>query len=166
MEIDPLTTSPSRLNAASRGGRHRRNASNWSQRTGATRDPRARRRSPTRLRTKEPDKTPKMTRQAPTTTVKPLLPLGESRLAGEDGKLGKAKKKEADGDKWDITPDGGSASREGRQFIVANVGNNGKIYLRWVMSCAIRKPCDGFMGNRSWRGSRPGFLCYRADLCS
>lgn len=30
----------------------------------------------------------------------------------------------------DIAPDGGSAGREGRQFTVANVGNNGKIYLR------------------------------------
>lgn len=32
----------------------------------------------------------------------------------------------------DITPDGGSAGREGRQFTVANVGNNGRIYLRYV----------------------------------
>lgn len=32
--------------------------------------------------------------------------------------------------KTDITPDGGSAGREGRQFTVANVGNNGRIYLR------------------------------------
>jgi hypothetical protein len=32
--------------------------------------------------------------------------------------------------KVDITPDGGSAGREGRQFAVANVGNNGRIYLR------------------------------------
>jgi hypothetical protein len=30
----------------------------------------------------------------------------------------------------DIIPDGGSAGREGRQFTVANVGNNGRIYLR------------------------------------
>lgn len=29
-----------------------------------------------------------------------------------------------------ITPDGGSAGREGRQFTVAKVGNNGRIYLR------------------------------------
>ncbi|KAH7159699.1 hypothetical protein B0J13DRAFT_580917 [Dactylonectria estremocensis] len=32
--------------------------------------------------------------------------------------------------KYDITPDGGSAGREGRQFAVSNVGNNGRIYLR------------------------------------
>jgi hypothetical protein len=34
--------------------------------------------------------------------------------------------------KIDITPDGGSAGREGRHFTVANVGNNGRIYLRYV----------------------------------
>ena len=39
-------------------------------------------------------------------------------------------KREAEGVKYDITPDGGSAGREGRQFTVANVGNNGRIYLR------------------------------------
>jgi len=32
--------------------------------------------------------------------------------------------------KFSITPDGGSAGREGRQFTVAKVGNNGKIFLR------------------------------------
>jgi hypothetical protein len=42
----------------------------------------------------------------------------------------RAKKGSQDDDKWDITPDGGSAGREGRQFAVANVGNNGRIYLR------------------------------------
>jgi hypothetical protein len=31
---------------------------------------------------------------------------------------------------YDIAPDGTSAGREGRQFTVANVGNNGRIYLR------------------------------------
>lgn len=32
-----------------------------------------------------------------------------------------------------ITPDGGSGGREGRQFTVGNVGNNGIIYLRYVI---------------------------------
>ena len=32
-----------------------------------------------------------------------------------------------------ITPDGGSGGREGRQFTVGNVGNNGIIYLRYVL---------------------------------
>lgn len=40
-------------------------------------------------------------------------------------------KREAEDGKHDITPDGGSAAREGRQFTVANVGNNGRIYLRY-----------------------------------
>ena len=39
-------------------------------------------------------------------------------------------KREAEDVKYDIAPDGGSAGREGRQFTVANVGNNGRIYLR------------------------------------
>lgn len=52
--------------------------------------------------------------------AKPLLPAAER----------KTQEKEVNDVKWDITPDGGSAGREGRQFTVANVGNNGKIYLR------------------------------------
>lgn len=36
----------------------------------------------------------------------------------------------SDTGKFSITPDGGSAGREGRQFTVAKVGNNGKIFLR------------------------------------
>ena len=32
--------------------------------------------------------------------------------------------------KFSIAPDGGSAGREGRQFTVAKVGNNGKIFMR------------------------------------
>lgn len=31
----------------------------------------------------------------------------------------------------DLAPDGTSGGREGRQFTVANVGNNGRIYLRY-----------------------------------
>ncbi|KAL2196023.1 hypothetical protein P885DRAFT_61780 [Corynascus similis CBS 632.67] len=62
--------------------------------------------------------------------TKPLLPLTEP--ASHDENLGgrRARKGSQDEDKWDITPDGGSAGREGRQFAVANVGNNGRIYLR------------------------------------
>ena len=33
----------------------------------------------------------------------------------------------------DIAPDGNSVGREGRQFTVGNVGNNGVIYLRYVL---------------------------------
>lgn len=63
---------------------------------------------------------------------KPLLPVTE-RTSHEEvlaaGRRGK-KSSQDDGEKWDITPDGGSAGREGRQFAVANVGNNGRIFLR------------------------------------
>lgn len=39
-------------------------------------------------------------------------------------------KREAEDAKNEIIPDGSSAGREGRQFTVAKVGNNGRIYLR------------------------------------
>ncbi|KAI1480450.1 ras GEF [Daldinia eschscholtzii] len=58
---------------------------------------------------------------------KPLVPAGERRSGGHDGNK---VKRDTDGDKWNITPDGGSAGREGRHFTVANVGNGGKIFLR------------------------------------
>ncbi|KAK3997201.1 hypothetical protein QBC44DRAFT_109297 [Cladorrhinum sp. PSN332] len=62
---------------------------------------------------------------------KPLLPVTERKSQEEILAVRRAKKgSQDDADKWDITPDGGSAGREGRQFAVANVGNNGRIYLR------------------------------------
>ncbi|KAK4183096.1 guanine nucleotide exchange factor LTE1 [Podospora australis] len=64
--------------------------------------------------------------------LKPLLPLTE-RKSQEDNLANRRAKTQGYDDekeKWDITPDGGSAGREGRQFAVANVGNNGRIYLR------------------------------------
>ena len=48
----------------------------------------------------------------------------------KENSLNRRAKREAEDVKNDITPDGGSAGREGRQFTVANVGNNGRIYLR------------------------------------
>jgi hypothetical protein len=60
---------------------------------------------------------------------KPLVPVSERWSGGDDAKNPKGKK-DIDATKWDIAPDGGSAGREGRQFTVANVGNNGKIFLR------------------------------------
>ncbi|KAL2184904.1 hypothetical protein L209DRAFT_744182 [Thermothelomyces heterothallicus CBS 203.75] len=62
--------------------------------------------------------------------AKPLLPLTERASHEEIIGARRARKGSQDEDKWDITPDGGSAGREGRQFAVANVGNNGRIYLR------------------------------------
>ncbi|EJT71906.1 guanine nucleotide exchange factor LTE1 [Gaeumannomyces tritici R3-111a-1] len=59
----------------------------------------------------------------------PLLPVTE-RKGHDDGKTEARFRKDAENDRADITPDGGSASRGGRKFTVANVGNNGRIYLR------------------------------------
>jgi hypothetical protein len=55
--------------------------------------------------------------------------MNEGRSQGERSTL--RTRKGSESDKWDVTPDGGSAGREGRQFAVANVGNNGRIYLRY-----------------------------------
>lgn len=45
----------------------------------------------------------------------------------------------ADAEKWDMTMNGGAPpGRDGRQFTVANVGNNGRIYLRYVNSIRTR----------------------------
>lgn len=83
--------------------------------------------------------TPGLTPSAPTprsrvaTQPKSLLPLTERKSQEENNpptwraKTGAGQEDET---KWDITPEGGSAGREGRQFAVANVGNNGRIYLR------------------------------------
>ncbi|KAL3428194.1 RasGEF domain-containing protein [Phlyctema vagabunda] len=48
----------------------------------------------------------------------------------KENSISRRARKEAEDGKWDLTPEGGSAGREGRQFTVANVGNNGRIYLR------------------------------------
>lgn len=50
------------------------------------------------------------------------------------------KKSEAEDGKFNITPDGGSAGREGRQFTVSKVGNNGRIYLRYVEVLGVTSP--------------------------
>lgn len=70
-------------------------------------------------------------RTSPTAVPTSLLPATE-RKSQEENKLDRLAKKDAPdgGDKWEIAPDGSSAGREGRQFTVANVGNNGRIYLR------------------------------------
>ncbi|KAI0017762.1 ras GEF [Xylariomycetidae sp. FL0641] len=64
---------------------------------------------------------------SPVTSAKPLLPAGERRFDVQNGVKGK---KTFTGEKGSITPDGSSAGREGRHFTVANVGNNGQIFLR------------------------------------
>ncbi|KAL7624204.1 Guanine nucleotide exchange factor lte1 [Parahypoxylon ruwenzoriense] len=66
----------------------------------------------------------------------PLVPVGERRSGGHDGIKTKG---EVDSEKWNITPDGGSAGREGRHFTVANVGNNGQIFLRPTIRPATQR---------------------------
>jgi hypothetical protein len=48
----------------------------------------------------------------------------------KENSVNRRAKRQVEDVKQDIAPDGGSAGREGRQFTVANVGNNGRIYLR------------------------------------
>ncbi|KAG7134757.1 hypothetical protein HYQ45_007354 [Verticillium longisporum] len=69
------------------------------------------------------------TRFASSATSKPLLPVTERKSQEEKNTSRRARGRGSD-DKVDIAPDGGSAGRDGRQFTVANVGNNGRIYLR------------------------------------
>ncbi|KAI5925546.1 hypothetical protein F4810DRAFT_55850 [Camillea tinctor] len=66
-------------------------------------------------------------RISPIVGSKPLVPRNERMIGSRDGlRLGR----NSDGDIPNITPDGGSAGREGRHFTVANVGKDGQIYLR------------------------------------
>ncbi|KAK8025530.1 RasGEF domain-containing protein [Apiospora arundinis] len=109
----------------------RRNLSTRAERnpkTGMLRDVRDRR-SPPRPMDRVVDKGAKtVARLSPVNKSKPILPAAERRPGGDEARP--MTKREADSAKWDIAPDGGSAGREGRQFTVANVGNNGKIFLR------------------------------------
>jgi hypothetical protein len=61
--------------------------------------------------------------------ARPLLPVSESKSQEEQLQFNRLRR-DTETERPDITPDGGSAGREGRQFAVANVGNNGRIYLR------------------------------------
>ncbi|KAF4584416.1 Ras guanine nucleotide exchange factor [Ophiocordyceps camponoti-floridani] len=56
-------------------------------------------------------------KQRPAPTVRPLVPVTERRSSEE--KIAKAA----------LVKDGSSTGRQGRQFAVSNVGNNGRIYL-------------------------------------
>jgi hypothetical protein len=48
----------------------------------------------------------------------------------KENSVNRRARREAEDVKNEIAPDGASAGREGRQFTVAKVGNNGRIYLR------------------------------------
>lgn len=71
-------------------------------------------------------------RTRPTGTSSPELMRKKQLQEGlrKENSINRRARREAEDMKIDITPDGGSAGREGRQFTVAKVGNNGKIYLR------------------------------------
>lgn len=74
-------------------------------------------------------------RDNPTTRSKTVLPVGERTSQGQGHGFTRARTT-SEAERGDITPDGGSAGREGRQFTVSNVGNNGRIYLRYVCKCS------------------------------
>jgi hypothetical protein len=69
---------------------------------------------------------------APSLTASPrsLVPAAERKSQEDTTPSRKPRKVSREDDKWEIAPDGTSAGREGRQFTVSNVGNNGRIYLR------------------------------------
>ncbi|ROV96917.1 hypothetical protein VSDG_04152 [Cytospora chrysosperma] len=69
------------------------------------------------------------TRIAHSPKMKSLLPVLE-RKSQEEKATARRMRNNSDAERSDIVPDGGSAGREGRQFTVGNVGNNGRIYLR------------------------------------
>jgi hypothetical protein len=49
-----------------------------------------------------------------------------------------------------VVQDGSSGGREGRQFTVGNVGNNGMIYLRYVVRRAVWMKLDNAPEMRIW----------------
>ncbi|KAK2016338.1 RasGEF domain-containing protein [Colletotrichum eremochloae] len=67
----------------------------------------------------------------PVSSTKPIVPAAE-RLSEERSQIPTRRMRAGSSvdEKFDIAPDGSSAGRDGRQFTVANVGNNGRIYLR------------------------------------
>lgn len=75
-----------------------------------------------------PPKPPTKVMRKASTTGRPIVPLTEQKSL--DITLSKGKR-DGESDGWDVAPDGASAGRQGRQFTVANVGNNGKLFLRY-----------------------------------
>ncbi|KAK1242148.1 hypothetical protein MKX07_000134 [Trichoderma sp. CBMAI-0711] len=74
-----------------------------------------------------PPKLSAKVKRKPSTTGRPIVPVTEQRSISRTVSIGR---RDAEKDRWDVAPDGASAGREGRQFTVANVGNNGKLFLR------------------------------------
>lgn len=95
--------------------------------------------APTPAPTRPPART---ARDNPTTrSTKPVVPAGERTSQGQVHGLTRARSA-SEAERWNITPDGGSAGREGRQFTVSNVGNNGRIYLRYVCTYPETWGCE------------------------
>lgn len=63
----------------------------------------------------------------------------------KENSINRRAKREVEDMRNDIAPDGSSAGREGRQFTVAKVGNNGRIYLRYG-KMSMMSP-DAYQGN-------------------
>lgn len=77
-----------------------------------------------------PTKTPPtITRDFSHTRSKPLVPAIQRKNQEQKPALTRPRTN-SEAERSDITPEGGSGGREGRRFAVANVGNNGRIYLR------------------------------------
>ncbi|KAI0911042.1 hypothetical protein F4823DRAFT_637112 [Ustulina deusta] len=74
------------------------------------------------------DKTRPGVRTSPIASSRPLFPSSEGRLGEQGG--GSKTSKSLEGEKWSPLVDGSAVGREGRHFTVANVGNNGQIFLR------------------------------------
>lgn len=93
--------------------------------------------------TTPPKLSTKVKRKPSTTTGRPIVPVTEQRSINRTLSIGR---RDVEKDRWDVAPDGASAGREGRQFSVVNVGNNGKLFLRYA--CA-----------QLWTG------CHESSLC-
>ncbi|TGJ81168.1 hypothetical protein E0Z10_g7574 [Xylaria hypoxylon] len=73
------------------------------------------------------DKTRPGVRTSPIANSRLLFPANE-RTSGEQGRS--KINKNLDNEKWSPSVEGSAGGREGRHFTVANVGNNGQIFLR------------------------------------
>ncbi|XWX01688.1 hypothetical protein V2A60_009717 [Cordyceps javanica] len=65
----------------------------------------------------------------PSVGKQPLVPPTEARHYLHSRSASRAGQSEADSEKWNSAWDHSASARDGRQFAVANVGNNGRIYL-------------------------------------
>ncbi|KAK2004310.1 RasGEF domain-containing protein [Colletotrichum falcatum] len=76
----------------------------------------------------------------PASSTKPIVPAAE-RMSDERSQIPTRRRRAGSSvdDKSDVAPDGSSAGRDGRQFTVANVGNNGRIYLRPTIRPAYQR---------------------------